>query len=160
MPCTKQWEEVHCKLSHARKACCAFFCALNSFERDSFQYSVKCVQYCADMLSVVYQIPILTKENYFRKYTIPHRCWDGDLSSIDFVHCSSGSSGRPQLWSRNAGDEITVTGTFELVFHDSFKAHTKRTLVMVCFPLGSWVGGIFTTKCLSYLVHKVWCSPP
>lgn len=101
------------------------------------------------------QIPVITKENYFKKYSIPERCWNGDIAFVDFLHCSSGSSGHPQLWPRSIQDEVNVTSAFELVFHDAFNAHKLNTLVIICFPLGSWVGGIFTVKCLSYLSLKV-----
>ncbi|GMH45775.1 hypothetical protein BSKO_13738 [Bryopsis sp. KO-2023] len=99
------------------------------------------------------QIPIVNKENYFRQYSISDRCWDGNLSGADFMHCSSGSSGTPQLWPRNAQDEITIAAWFEMIF-DSFGAKEKSTFAVICLPLGSWVGGIFTIKCISYLSLK------
>ena len=43
---------------------------------------------------------------------------------------------------------------FEHVLHDSFEADRRRTLAVVCFPLGTWVGGMFTTSCLRHLAVK------
>ena len=37
---------------------------------------------------------------------------------------------------------------------DNFQAHELRTLAVIAFPLGSWVGGVFTYNCLRYLTNK------
>src|SRR5690606_15906524 len=51
-------------------------------------------------------------------------------------------------------DELSVAVRFEQVFHDSFAADTKPTLAVVCFALGTWVGGMFTIACCRYLAAK------
>jgi hypothetical protein len=38
--------------------------------------------------------------------------------------------------------ELDIATRFELVFHGSFHADTRPTLVVICFALGSWVGCI------------------
>jgi len=43
---------------------------------------------------------------------------------------------------------------FEQVFRDAFRAHQQRTLAVICFALGSWVGGMYTTACLRHLAAK------
>ena len=40
------------------------------------------------------------------------------------------------------------------VMRDNFQAHELRTLAVIAFPLGSWVGGLFTYNCLRYLTNK------
>jgi phenylacetate-CoA ligase len=35
-----------------------------------------------------------------------------------------------------------------------FKADSRGTLAVVCFPLGTWVGGLFTTACVRHLAAK------
>src|SRR5262249_31644990 len=40
------------------------------------------------------------------------------------------------------------------VFHDGFEADRRRTLAVVCFPLGTWVGGMFTASCCRHLAAK------
>ncbi len=47
-----------------------------------------------------------------------------------------------------------ITTRFEQIFYDSFAADTRRTLAVICFTLGTWVGGIFTTNCCRYLASK------
>ena len=57
---------------------------------------------------------------------------------------SSGSTGEPTVWPRSLTDELGVAARFEQVFADSFAAGERSTLAVVCFPLGTWVGGLYT----------------
>ena len=43
---------------------------------------------------------------------------------------------------------------FEQVLVDGFDADRRRTLAVVCFPLGTWVGGLFTQACVRHLAAK------
>ena len=36
---------------------------------------------------------------------------------------------------------------FEKAFYDSFRTAERRTLAVVCFALGTWVGGMYTDCC-------------
>src|SRR5262249_60939714 len=40
------------------------------------------------------------------------------------------------------------------VFYDSFRADERRTLAVVCFALGTWVGGMFTSSCCRHLAAR------
>lgn len=51
---------------------------------------------------------------------------------------------------RRVGDRAS----FEQVFRGGFHAHERATLAVVCFPLGTWVGGLFTTACVRHLAAK------
>lgn len=99
-------------------------------------------------------VPFTTKANYFRAYPLARRCWGGALSGADFVHFSSGSSGQPTPWARCADDEAEVAARFEQVLRDSFACKERSSLCVVALPLGSWVGGVFTTMCLRLLALK------
>ena len=44
-----------------------------------------------------------------------------------------------------------IARRFEQVFHDSFRADERRTLAVVCFALGTWVGGMYTASCCRHL---------
>jgi phenylacetate-CoA ligase len=100
------------------------------------------------------RLPPVTKDGYLRRHPLAARCRDGDLSTCDFVAVSSGSTGEPTPWPRFLSDEVAVAYRFEQVFHDSFEADRRRTLAVVCFPLGTWVGGMFTASCLRHLAAK------
>jgi phenylacetate-CoA ligase len=67
---------------------------------------------------------------------------------------SSGSTDRPTVWPRALSDEFAVASRFEQVFQDSFGADARSTLAVVCFSLGTWVGGLYTTACCRHLAAK------
>jgi phenylacetate-CoA ligase len=100
------------------------------------------------------RLPLTTKEGYVRRYPLPARCRGGRLSSCDIVSVSSGSTGEPTFWPRAVADELAVAWRFEQVFRDNFYADLRPTLAVVCFPLGTWVGGIFTTSSCRHLAIK------
>ncbi len=99
-------------------------------------------------------LPLLTKENYLRRHPLAQLCRGGQLTGCDMIAVSSGSTGEPTFWPRSVADEFTVATRFEQVFHDSFEADQRTTLAVVCFALGSWVGGMYTTSCCRHLAVK------
>jgi phenylacetate-CoA ligase len=100
------------------------------------------------------RLPLLTKENYHRRYPLPDLCRDGRLDGCDMIAVSSGSTGQPTIWPRSVTDELAVAARFEQVFADSFAAGERSTLAVVCFPLGTWVGGLYTLACVRHLAAK------
>ena len=99
-------------------------------------------------------LPLLTKDNYLRRYPLAALCRDGELTSCDMIAVSSGSTGEPTFWPRSLADEFAVAIRFEQVFHDSFAADRRTTLAVVCFALGTWVGGMYTASCCRHLAAK------
>jgi phenylacetate-CoA ligase len=100
------------------------------------------------------RLPLTTKDNYQHRYPLPELCRDGRLEGCDMIAVSSGSTGQPAYWPRFLSDELHVAARFEQVFHGSFDAGRLRTLAVVCFPLGTWVGGLYTTACCRHLAAK------
>ncbi|MUG94884.1 phenylacetate--CoA ligase family protein [Scytonema sp. UIC 10036] len=100
------------------------------------------------------RLPELTKQNYLQRYSLANLCRYGQLETCDMVAVSSGSTGKPTFWPRFFSDEMQIATRFEQVFHDSFSADTKSTLAVICFTLGTWVGGMFTANCCRYLASK------
>ena len=100
------------------------------------------------------ELPLMGKADYMQAYPLPERCLGGSLKGSDRVAVSSGSTGRPTFWPRSALHELDVAVRFEQVFCDNFGAHERNTLAVVCFALGNWVGGLFTTSCCWHLARK------
>jgi phenylacetate-CoA ligase len=100
------------------------------------------------------RLPLLDKKNYNRRFTLDALMLGGKLTRGDFFAVSSGSTGEPTFWPRAQDDEFPVAVRFEQVFRDAFRAHEKRTLAVVCFALGTWVGGMFTASCMRHLSAK------
>ncbi|MEV6901411.1 phenylacetate--CoA ligase family protein [Amycolatopsis sp. NPDC051372] len=99
------------------------------------------------------QLPLTSKATYQSQYPLPELCRDGRLDACDMIAVSSGSSGTPTIWPRSLADELHVAERFEQVFR-TFEADTRSTLAVVCFPLGTWVGGLFTAACVRHLAAK------
>ncbi len=105
-------------------------------------------------LSAFQELPLATKRDFVQAYPLAQRCRHGRLESCDMLAFSSGSTGEPTVWPRSLTDELAVAWRFEQIFHDSFEADQKRTLAVVCFPLGTWVGGLFSAACCRHLATK------
>ncbi|HEY3262658.1 MAG TPA: hypothetical protein VGJ95_20740 [Pseudonocardiaceae bacterium] len=99
-------------------------------------------------------LPLLTKDNYLRAYPLPQLCRGGRLVAGDLIAVSSGSTGQPTFWPRSVADEVGVVARFEQVFRDAFGAAQRSTLAVVCFPLGTWVGGLYTLSCVRQLAAR------
>lgn len=100
------------------------------------------------------KLPLITKDNYHRRHPLADLCHNGELATCDTIAVSSGSTGKPTFWPRFLTDELKIATRFEQIFHDSFYADTRRTLAVICFTLGTWVGGMYTTNCCRYLASK------
>ena len=100
------------------------------------------------------ELPLMGKADYMQAYPLPERCLGGSLRGSDRVAVSSGSTGQPTFWPRSVTHELDVAVRFEQVFCDSFRAHERSTLAVVCFALGNWVGGLYTTSCCWHLARK------
>jgi phenylacetate-CoA ligase len=96
-------------------------------------------------------LPMTSKDTYQSRYPLPELCRDGRIG--DMIAVSSGSSGTPTIWPRSTSDELHITSRFEQVFRE-FGADKKSTLAIVCFPLGTWVGGLFTLACVRHLAAQ------
>ena len=95
------------------------------------------------------QIPPMDKENYLRAY--PYRDLFPNRIIPPVVSMSSGSSGMPFYWPR--GDEQEENGgrMHEVIFRDILRIGSERTLVIVCFSMGTWIAGAFTTASCRWL---------
>ena len=100
------------------------------------------------------RLPTLTKDNYLRRYPLPDLCRNGRLEDCDMMAVSSGSTGTPCFWPRFLTDELHIAWRFEQIFHDAFRADERRTLAVICFALGTWVGGMYTAACCRHLAAK------
>src|SRR6185295_896420 len=86
-------------------------------------------------------LPITTKENYVKKYSLPDRCYYGKLPSAGVViDESSGSSGVPNNWVRSAEEREDVKHilqlNYQLIYRDS------GCILLNCFALGPWATGM------------------
>ena len=100
------------------------------------------------------RLPVTTKESYHKRFTLTELCRDGRLSDCDMLAVSSGSTGEPTVWPRFVTDELATATRFEQVLRDAYGAHERSTLCVICFALGTWVGGLYTAACCRHLALK------
>jgi phenylacetate-CoA ligase len=100
------------------------------------------------------RVPVTSKDDYQRAFALPELCRGGTLEGSDFFALSSGSTGEPAAWPRFVSDEVGTAFRFEQVLRDAFRAHEIPTLGVVCFALGSWVGGLYTTFACRHVAAK------
>jgi phenylacetate-CoA ligase len=86
-------------------------------------------------------LPITTKENYVKKYSLIERCYYGRLPAAGVViDESSGSSGVPNNWVRSAEEREDVKRilqlNYQLIYRDS------GCILLNCFALGPWATGM------------------
>lgn len=86
-------------------------------------------------------LPVMTKENYVKRYGIEERCYDGRIPAAGVViDESSGSSGVPNNWVRSAEEREDVRRilqlNYQLIYRDS------GCILLNCFALGPWATGM------------------
>jgi len=86
-------------------------------------------------------VPVMTKENYVKKFSIEERCYDGRIPAAGVViDESSGSSGVPNNWVRSAEEREDVKHilqlNYQLIYRDS------GCILLNCFALGPWATGM------------------
>jgi len=98
-------------------------------------------------------VPHTSKKDYLRHYPFESLCWKGTLRDTSFVlAASSGSTGDPFYFPR-----AHLVDEFATSYHEEFLDNATRkgsTLVMVCFGMGVWVGGMITYQSFRNLSER------
>jgi phenylacetate-CoA ligase len=86
-------------------------------------------------------VPVMTKENYVKKFDLESRCYGGKLPFPGTViDESSGSSGVPNNWVRNNYEREDVKRVlqlnYEIIYDDD------NCILLNCFALGPWATGM------------------
>lgn len=116
----------------------------------SQKFSVSDVKSPADF----HKIPAIDKDNYLRKYPKEMLCWDGEFSHGQWViSTTSGSTGQPYYFPREHLQDWQYAVTAELYLRANFAVHKRSTLYIVAFPMGAWIGGLFTYEALKLVAN-------
>jgi phenylacetate-CoA ligase len=87
------------------------------------------------------QVPVMTKENYIKRYTLEERCYHGAIPRSGVViDESSGSTGQPNNWVRSASERNDVKRILQLNYEIIFRENGK--VLLNCFALGPWATGM------------------
>jgi phenylacetate-CoA ligase len=90
-------------------------------------------------------VPIIDKKNYLTQYPLSELCSEGDMFKNRIISVSSGSSGTPFFWPRGLAQDKEGGEMFGKIYDDVFQMNQKSTLLVICFSMGTWIAGSFTT---------------
>lgn len=100
-------------------------------------------------------IPTIDKQDYLRKYPLSDLCWDGKLGEGRYsVAATSGSTGQPFYFPRTEAQDLQYAGTAELYLRTNFNIDKLKTLYVNAFPMGIWIGGVFTYEAITTVARR------
>ena len=98
-------------------------------------------------------VPIVTKENYLRKYELEALSWDGNLNQPLTYTSTSGSTGRPIYFHRSPQLDWQSSVMHEM-YYQWEKKSDEPTLIIVCFGMGVWIGGLITYQAFQLMKER------
>ncbi len=102
-----------------------------------------------------HNIPTIDKDNYLRKYPRNMLCWDGEFAKGDWtISTTSGSTGKPYYFPRQSSQDWQYAMMAELYLRSNFDIQNKKTLYVVAFPMGAWIGGVFTYEAIKIVAER------
>ncbi|HEX5456525.1 MAG TPA: hypothetical protein VFW77_04125 [Candidatus Saccharimonadales bacterium] len=101
------------------------------------------------------RVPTIDKDNYLRAYPKEQMCWDGDFGRGRWtISTTSGSTGKPYYFPREASQDWQYAIMADLYLRNNFQIQSKTTLYIVAFPMGAWIGGLFTYEALRLIADS------
>ncbi len=99
--------------------------------------------------------PVLTKENYLRRFSLDALCWNGSMTADPtIIAATSGSSGKPFYFPRTHEQDLQYAAVAEMYLRSNFSIHKKSTLYIVGWGMGVWIGGVFSYSALRILAER------
>lgn len=90
-------------------------------------------------------IPPTSKKSYLTQYAHSQLMWPADVDGTILYCSTSGSTGEPYYFPRNEKLSQQYAATI-VDFIDSSSYGNGRTLVLIGFGMGVWIGGIITLR--------------
>ncbi|MEK7637598.1 MAG: hypothetical protein AAB402_04420 [Patescibacteria group bacterium] len=100
------------------------------------------------------QIPVMDKKNYLKKYTLAERSWDGHLRKPLVFTSTSGSTGDPTFFPRGRVLDNQYSTILEQYIRQSSYGPNEPTLVLICFGMGVWIGGLITYQAFEIAANR------
>lgn len=91
-------------------------------------------------------VPPIGKKDYLRTYPFKKLHWQGTIERPMVFTATSGSTGEPFYFSRTHQLDWQYSILAEFFLQNSSYGIKGPTLVLVCFGMGVWIGGIITYK--------------
>lgn len=99
-------------------------------------------------------IPVTTKKNYLKKNPFADLLWHGSIRSPHVLTSTSGSTGKPTYFARSHEVDEQSSLIHELIFRTSSLKKDESTLVIICFGMGVWIGGLITYQAFELMARR------
>lgn len=100
-------------------------------------------------------LPLMSKKNYLTKHPLSTLSKSGIEGEITYS-ASSGSTGKPFYFPRNSNLEYEYSILLESFLKNLSRSSStkKRTLVIIGFGMGVWVGGLITYRAFQFVSER------
>jgi phenylacetate-CoA ligase len=99
-------------------------------------------------------VPPVNKANYLRTHELRELSWKGDTRTASVLTSTSGSTGKPTYFARSSEVDEHSSYIHELIFRSSSLKKNESTLVIVCFGMGVWIGGLITYQAFERMARR------
>jgi phenylacetate-CoA ligase len=96
-------------------------------------------------------IPPITKKNYFRVFPLEKKLWPRLLNQALVATSTSGSTGKSSYFVRSAELDWQYSILAEYFINNGPKG---PTLLVDCFGMGVWIGGLITYQAFYYTANR------
>ncbi len=100
------------------------------------------------------KVPAISKSNYLRSNKYRDLFWDSQLNISHILTSTSGSTGEPFYFARSHKVDEHSALIHERFFLQSSFSKSQATLVIVCFGMGVWIGGLITYQAFQMLAKR------
>lgn len=99
-------------------------------------------------------IPIVDKKNYLLIYPFEDLCWNGNLNKPLVYTSTSGTTGEPFYFVRSEQLDWEYSVIIENYLNLNKIYINKSTLIVNCFGMGVWIGGVMTYKAYEMTANR------
>lgn len=99
-------------------------------------------------------LPTVDKENYLRAFEYDELFPNYNVALGKTVSATSGSTGDSFYFPRNEEHDEQYEYVAEIFLKNQFEIDKKKTLAIIGFAFGIWIGGIFTYKVFNKISKK------
>jgi phenylacetate-CoA ligase len=100
-------------------------------------------------------LPATEKDGYLKKYKRSDLVSNNKFAENSWnISATSGSTGEPFYFPRTHYQDIVYSSSAEAYLVSNFNIDNKKTLYINAFPMGIWIGGVFTYTAINEVMQR------
>lgn len=99
-------------------------------------------------------LPQTSKKSYLREYPLKKLTWNGTLKTPLVFTSTSGSTGEPFYFPRGQALDAQSSAIHQLFLENNKQSIEGPALVLICFGMGVWIGGLITYQAFEMMREK------